>query len=288
MRKALMLLAVLAVAAIVASTVAVTRSGGAASGPGKAALPGATAGSPAYKTYSGGGTTVEVTEDGILRSFTSPTGYQHEFYEGFHLCGKNPTTGVVSSYYRYDGKFISDSVGLAPGVVFDNAPLTIKTNTVDGKFQVTNVFAFNGTEHRLNINVTVQNISGATINNVIYGRLMDMDVDHDGSLAIGVPSDDVWMSDSRGAVDATTPDSVIGGTGLYTHKMILHAITIPSNMSALYDTVTGNPFSNASCGYSAVDNSGAFTGDGIGLAQNFLGNMPAGTKKTFKIEYLRG
>lgn len=146
---------------------------------------------PALKTFSSsveGGTHVTISIHGNITRFLSPgslpnTGYEHigvgAFSEGYILCYRNPFSSATVNAYD-----VGDSeVGFGPSIASCSSPTAcaVTRNTTDGVLQLRQNFSFNGAERRLRIQMTVKNLTGATVSNIILRRQVDFDIDTGGS-----------------------------------------------------------------------------------------------------------
>ena len=227
-----------------------------------------------FTTSADGGTTFRVSNEGNVYSIESPTGYEHinvgTVIEGYLLCYTPPATSEVQS------KDVADSSsGFGAATHSTVAPWTVTRDTSDGKVQLKQVFTFNGLSKSLTIAMTVKNLTGSTLSNVLVDRIADFDVDVGGSSGFADFTDN-WFATTNNAVFAWNDP----GSFSNAHGMILRHLKQPGGTSRY------------SLSFVAADcHTGAFLtisqGDGNALMGYALGNISAGASKTVTIQYVR-
>ncbi len=139
---------------------------------------------PTWKTFNtavGRGTKIVVSTGGNLTSYLSPNiptaQYEHigvgAFSEGYVLC----YSGLAGSAFDTG----SSSSGFDAPTTTVNS---VKRNTSDGRLLLTQKFTFSPGSNQggttINIGMTVKNLTGSQINNVILRRQVDFDIDTGG------------------------------------------------------------------------------------------------------------
>lgn len=213
---------------------------------------------PTWRTFStaaDGGTTINITPDGNVWFFESPSGAFHIDAEGYVLCYQTPS-GYVGAYDTLTGTsgFALPTQGTS----------NVLRNTSDNVLSLNQAFTFSGTNKQLTIAMTVKNLTGSTVTGVVLRRQVDFNIDTVGN--------DDWH--------AATVDSYFAWG---THGMVLRHISQPSGVShgAVVDTL----------GYaswcSPVGVSNPVQGDYGGTLGYDLGNLGPYKSKVIKVAYLR-
>lgn len=124
---------------------------------------------------------IAISNHGNIVRYEGPTGYEHigigAFSEGYVLC--------YGSAAAYDLGDVETGFGAASASC-SGPKCTITRNTTDGKMQLKQVITKNAVlERSLNVEMTIKNLTGANLTNVILRRQVDFDVDTGGSLGSG-------------------------------------------------------------------------------------------------------
>ena len=224
-----------------------------------------------------GGTQYRVSNQGNVFSAESPTGYEHidvgSTFEGYVLCYTPPSSLEVQAY---DSAFTSTGFGTATHST--GSPWTVTRSTSDGKVQLKQVFTFNGTSKSLNVAMTVKNLTGSTLGNVIVARVADFDVDVGGVNGFAFFSDN-WFAATDDSVFAwNDPGSFLNDT----HGMILRHVKQPggTNRFVLYP----NNSTDCHTGGGTTPVQGDLT---AWISYQFASGLAAGASKTVTIQYVR-
>jgi hypothetical protein len=203
-----------------------------------------------FSTGADGGTRVYVSVDGNIYWFFSPGDYQHVYIDGYILCYNGLSavdTNLVMS-------------GFGPST---QGTSNVLRSTSDGVLSLNQAFTFSAANKQLQIAMTVKNLTGSTVTNVVLRRFADFDIDGEGG-------DDYH---------ATTADSYFAWGS---HGMVLRHIAQPATVTRSAAVTTWNDFS---CSPTVV--AGLIYGDYAGTLAYNLGNLAAGKSKTVKVAYLR-
>jgi hypothetical protein len=129
-------------------------------------------------TY-GPGTVVEVSTNGNVTGFASPTDLEHigvgVVVEGYVVCYTNPNTSTPVT--AYDVNSVAGGFGAATSTP---SPTKVVRDTSDGIMRLTQTYTFDGKSRSLMITMTLENISGMTVKGVGMRRQVDFDVDAGG------------------------------------------------------------------------------------------------------------
>lgn len=211
-----------------------------------------------FSTAAQGGTSVVVSTDGNVLSFTSPSGYQHIYGEGYALC-----YGSTSAYsFAGTARGGSDMVGFSPST---QGTSNVLTTTSDGKLSLNQVFTWGAANRQLTIAMTVKNLSASPIAVTVL-RIADLDIDNS--------STDDWHV-------VTWKDSYLA---FETHGLMLREISKPSTATNA-SAITYNWFDATDCGYTPVIS--PVKGDYSGLVGFNLVTLGAYASKTVKVAYMR-
>ena len=223
-----------------------------------------------FTTSTDGGTTFRVSNEGNVYSIESPTGYEHVDVglteEGYLLCY---TPFGMSEVQNYDLAF--GSAGFGAATHSSVAPWTVTRNTSDGRMQLKQVFTFNGTSKSLTVAMTVKNLTGATVSDVIVARVADFDVDVGGASGFADYSDN-WFAATNAAVFAWNTGS---------HGLVLRHLkqATGATRNALMPSAPDSCHSGGT--------SGPTQGDQVAYVSYLVGNVAAGASKTVTIQYVR-
>jgi hypothetical protein len=221
---------------------------------------------------------VKVSNHGNLLSFESPAGQEAVFAgnEGYVVC-----TGGGGTVHGHDTGGLEAGFG-TPTFSQPTAgafPLTVTRNTTGGAFQLKQVWAKpDATEKDLTVTMTLKNISGATLNDVLLVRTGDFDVGTGGTDRGAATLDSAWQWDDVRATD--TPP--VG--------LMLTALTFGTPHSVRMDIrsfwVDPSHPGRANC-FGGSDNTPTAEGDFAMRMIYHLGNLSAGQSKTVKFGFRR-
>jgi hypothetical protein len=177
-----------------------------------------------FTTTVGGGTTYSVSPEGNVYSIESPTGYEHvhigfdgRMFEGYVLCWS--VNGLESGA----DDIIFLALGFSPATHSSAAPFTVTRTTLDGRLQLKQVFTFNATSKSLNIVMTIKNLTGATINNIVLNRIVNSLVDGRGANGFAELGDN-WHAATHDAVPVWN-DPANYGFAYEAHGLVLRHLT---------------------------------------------------------------
>ena len=221
---------------------------------------------------------LKVSNHGNLLSFESPAGQEAVFAgnEGYVVC-----TGGGATVHGHDTGPVEAGFG-TPTFSQPTAgalPLTVTRNTTGGAFQLKQVWAKpDATEKDVTVTMTLKNISGATLNDVLLVRTGDFDVGNGGSDRGAATDDSAWQWNDVNAAD-------IPPVGL-----MLTALTFGTPHSVRMDTrstwVSTSFPGRANC-FGSSDNTPTAEGDFAMRMIYHLGNLSAGQAKTVKFGFRR-
>jgi hypothetical protein len=210
-----------------------------------------------FSTAAQGGTSVVVSTNGNVLSFTSPTGSQHIAREGYVICYEPIPNTVLNAYdlAATETRFLPSTQGTS----------NVLRSTSDGVLSLNQAFAFSAANRQLTIAMTVKNLTGSTVYHVVLRRQVDFDI------PTGDYADD-WH--------AATVDSYFAWDS---HGMVLRHISVPSGVS--HGAVVDDLGYQSWC--SPVGVSNPVQGDYAGTVAYNIGNLAPGKSKTMKVAYLR-
>jgi hypothetical protein len=212
MRRILLLAATMTLALVLVGGVAISKQPQDQPDKGSGSIPRSTVVKASFA--SGSGTNflgVKVSDHGNLLSFESPQGQENAFSdaEGYAVCSTQFGDETVGE--RVNGHDTGSVFGgfAAPTFSQPNGagtfPLTVTRRTIDGKFQLTQVWNKPDTvEKDVTVAMTLKNISGAPINGVFLSRSGDFDVGS-SSLDQGRPPPTPRGSGTTSAAARTAP-----------------------------------------------------------------------------------
>ena len=185
-----------------------------------------------WTTADAGGTTVCISSHGNILQYESPTGYEHigvgQFSEGYVLCYTNPFTGNTVNVW--DTGASESGFGEASASAMDtDAPVVLTRTTSDRIMTLTQVFAFNGLNKSLTIEMQVHNNTPRTVNDVILRRQVDFDIDSGGANGWANYMNDHAATNRDGVFAWNDPSSA--PIGFEAHGMILRHLSENTDVS---------------------------------------------------------
>ncbi|HEX8651170.1 MAG TPA: hypothetical protein VF708_10040 [Pyrinomonadaceae bacterium] len=204
-----------------------------------------------------------VTQNGNVLNLESPATYITNYREGYVVCG----TGAANAYDSADAGAGWGSSTITQPNGANTFPLTITRNSLDGKFQLKQVFSRDAAEFDITITMTLTNISTGSISNIKLARYFDGDIDNDDS-------DDIY--------DRSAESS----WGRETHAVSLTALTPAIAHSTAVETY-GNWLNTRSACTPTSATVPTAVGDYTGRVTYTIGTLNAGASKTVKFLYRR-
>lgn len=212
---------------------------------------------------------VGISVHGNVIRFTSPLGFEHirngTFGEGYLISNIDPTE-VVHGYDFAD----YGEAGFGGAVITqpngpNTLPLTITRTTTNGRFKVTQKFAFDKNENECIITMTVKNNGPGVIRNVHLQRMAEFDIEQNvtGSFTNN-------FSRTRDAVSADNT----GGSG-----MLLQALSTTPHVTVVDNSVEATTFGSGIASPASLD--------GVARVVYRLGDIAAGKSKTVVFGYRR-
>ncbi|MEP6796688.1 MAG: hypothetical protein ABI890_01010 [Lapillicoccus sp.] len=243
---------------------------------------------PTWKTFNttiGRGTKIVVSTGGNITSYLSPNiptaQYEHigvgAVGEGYVLC----YSGLSGSAFDLGQ---SQSGFAAP----TTSGTQVKRKTSDGRMQLTQSFTFspgsNNGGTTLNIGMSVKNLTGSTINNVILRRQVDFDIDTGGAQGwAGFQSN---HARTKAAVIAFHDPSE-APANREAHGIML---SNSNGVSAVFTTLVTANILDSACSPAPAPQSPEFfvsRGDFGDSISYDIGNLAPGATKTVGIRYQR-
>ena len=284
MRRILLLAATMALALVLVGGVAISKQPQDPPDKGSGSIPRSTVVKASFA--SGSGTNflgVKVSDHGNLLSFESPQGQENAFSdaEGYAVCSTQVDDETVGE--RVNGHDTGSVFGgfAAPTFSQPNGagtfPLTVTRRTIDGKFQLTQVWNKPDTvEKDVTVAMTLTNLSTNPLFGLELSRSGDFDIGNSG-LDQGAKTDDsVWQWDDSDSSADTSP----GGT-------MLTALTPGANhFSQIHSRSDWVGAGREQC----LDGNLATPTSAQDLAMRMfydLGDFNGGQSKTVKFEYGR-
>ena len=207
-----------------------------------------------------------VSNHGNLVMFESPTGQEHirvgDFVEGYVAC-----SGGVGLPTPHGFDIGPEESGWGPATVsgLSSDGVTITRTTTDGSIKTTSKFTRDTVNKQINLAVTVKNNTAATLFNVQYARIVDID-------ANGTFAND-WTRTRDSVIAVENPNA---GLSLGTQSFqLLHFTGVIPFGDALAD-----------CGFSGSQST-PINGDFAAKIVHVLGDLAAGASKTVKLVYKR-
>jgi hypothetical protein len=153
---------------------------------------------------------VKVSDHGNLMSFESPKGQEQVFdgQEGYALCSIG--VGDSATVHGHDTGSVESGFGPATfsQPTAGKFPLTVTRKTTDGKIKLTQVWNQpDAVEKDVTVAMTVTNLSGNSIAEVLLSRSGDFDVGNSGADQGARTNDSAWQWND---VDSTTDTPPVG------------------------------------------------------------------------------
>jgi len=286
MRRILLLAATMALALVLVGGVAISKQPQDPPDKGSGSIPRSTVVKASFA--SGSGTNflgVKVSDHGNLLSFESPQGKENAFSdaEGYAVCSTQVDDETVGE--RVNGHDTGSVFGgfAAPTFSQPNGagtfPLTVTRRTIDGKFQLTQVWNKPDTvEKDVTVAMTLKNISGAPINGVFLSRSGDFDVGSSSLDQGATTADSTWQWDD---VSSSADSSRVG--------TMLTALTFGTSHFSRVEPRSDWVASGTRTGCFATNNLATPTSvQDLALRVTYdVGSFSAGQSKTVKFEYGR-
>jgi hypothetical protein len=218
-----------------------------------------------------------VSPHGNVLSLLSPAASkQLNLAEGYVACG----TGAANAF---DAGAVESGWGAAtatqPGGP-KTLPLTIKRQSTDGKFELTQTFDWNPAQKEITITMLLKNISAGSLASVKLARYFDGDLSND-------PNDDLYDED---ADSSWGTDSGAGaghyGVSLTTLNFAVAHSTVVESFADFGPANAGGAQTAKTCTPIAQSVPTA-PGNFVGRATYTLGTLAAGASKTVKLLYRR-
>jgi len=227
-----------------------------------------------FTTSTDGGTKYLVSAEGNLRGMESPTGYNHiGDNEGYVLCYTPPNLPeILALDLAGIGSGGATNFGAASASV--GSPWTVTRNTSDGRLKFTQVFTFNATSKSLNIVMTLKNLTGSTINNVVLNRVAALRID----LGFVDPRDN-WFAPTNDAVSGWNDPTFFG---VNAHGLVLRHLK-QSSGGAHFGLIPNNGRDCHTSGIYGPEHGGPADG----LMHYFYPSIAAGASKSITIQYMR-
>lgn len=217
---------------------------------------------------------VVISDHGNLLRFEGPTGYDHigvgSFSEGYVLC--------YGSSSAYDTGSAESGFGPATASC-SGSSCTVTRNTIDGILQLKQVITANNADRSASIAMTVRNLTGSNVANVVLRRQADLDVDTGGSL--GTNDFNNWFGSSeRDSVFAWNPaDASATAEG--------HAVVLSARKPRQAFAKVTAAILDSTCNPTNIAAAGPVQGDyGVTLQHN-LGNLGGGSSRSVTVKYTR-
>ncbi len=205
-----------------------------------------------------------VSTHGNIYSIQAPSGVEHvnngTVIEGYGIC--------ADSGYVYDAGFAESGFG-AQTITQPNGanslPLTIVRT--GGPFRLTQTYALDKLQRKIDVTMAVRNSSSVSQTNVIIARFFDGDLDNTtGNDIYDKSLDAVW--------------------GRELHALALQAITLAPSHDVAIESFSQLSFGLAGGVCSIPDNAGPTApSDWAGVASYYFPSIAAGTTKTVKFTY---
>ncbi len=212
-----------------------------------------------------GAPTITISTEGNIIVFRGSNQNDHMFNEGYVLCDSASPT-------RYSNSVIGESGFNAAACNCNGNTCNIVRTTSDGRMRITQEMTKPaGLDRTLNIKMTVRNLTGSNINNVILRRIANVDIN---SIF------EEWH-------EATRDSSSAWGTKIDNtpYAVRLRHIT-RSPVSTIYEAKTTNLF-ELSCNPNDQTVAGPVFGDYDSTVQYGLGVLGPFASKSVTVQYLR-
>lgn len=224
---------------------------------------------------------VAISVHGNLVRFDGPVGFEHigvgTYGEGYVLC--------YSSKRAYDVGESESGFGPPTAASCSGNSCTIVRNTTDGKVQFTQEFQKSSTAalgRLIRVKMTVKNLTGANLTNVVLRRQVDFDVDTGGSKGTG--SFFNWFASSEAdSAFAWNSPSDYAEEG---HALVLRHITKTPTATKALSKVTDDIL-DSSCNPTNIANDGPVRGDYGATLQYNIGTIKGNKSAVGMVEYQR-
>jgi hypothetical protein len=243
---------------------------------------------PAGKTFSSeadGRTTVTVSANGTLQSFTSPdnalaqSGHYIAPRDGYVLC-----LASNNSYFEPYGGAGGQGFGPATTSTSSTGAFQVVRTTSDGALRLTQEFSFTGSAKRLRVKMTVTNLTPTLAISVRVRRQSDFDVDSSGRDAFAA-NQNSWLRTNDSVLALNDPDR-FPGAEKGEHGMLLgHEASSSSDIdvTSVVATTAFEPF----CSSSSLKTPQATPVDRSAALSYFVGNIDPGKSKSVTMAYQR-
>jgi hypothetical protein len=287
MRRILLLAATMALALMLVGEVAISKQPQDPPDKGSGSIPRSTVVKASFA--SGSGTNflgVKVSDRGNLLSFESPQGQENAFSdaEGYAVCSTQFGDETVGE--RVNGHDTGSVFGGFADPTFSQPngagtfPLTVTRRTIDGKFQLTQVWNKPDTvEKDVTVAMTLKNISSAPINGVFLSRSGDFDVGTSSLDQGATTADSTWQwDDGSSSADSSRVGTML--TALTFGTSHFPRVEQRPNWVAASGTRTGCFAKNSLATPTSVQD--------LAMRVTYeVGSLSAGQSKTVKFEYGR-
>lgn len=196
----------------------------------------ARAGSTTYFTFSTGlygGTTVQISAEGNIVGFESPSGFEHiragTILEGYILC-------YDSSQAEDVGDFGTGFGAPTPGCGGDSC--TILRDTLDGTLRLIQLIQFDPETNTVTVDMTISNQSSSVVNGIVLRRYADFDIDSAGSLGSGAFQNYFEATTENGVTAWNEPTAAPRD-----HAMTLRNVVGPVNVAPHVAKISNDPLS---------------------------------------------
>ena len=222
---------------------------------------------------------VKVSDHGNLMSFESPQGQEQLFdgQEGYALC--NTTASDTATVNGHDTGSVESGSGI-PTFSQPTAgkfPLTVTRKTTDGKLKLTQVWNEpDPVEKDVTVAMTVTNLSGNSLTQVVLSRSGDFDVGNSGADQGARTTDSAWQWND---VDSTTDTPPVG--------LMLGALSLGTAHEALIESRPDWIDGTRQTCFGLGQVSPTPSQDLAMRVLYDLGGLNAGQSKTVKFEYGR-
>jgi hypothetical protein len=214
-------------------------------------------------TYTGA-PVVSISREGNVLLFQGADSGDHIYREGYALCN----TGSAA---RYSTNFGDVGFGTA-SCTCRGASCTVTRNTSDGRLRLTQLLTKPaGLNRSFDIKMTVQNVGGGTVSNVVLRRLATVDI----KSAISE-----WHESTR---DSSTGFGT-KSAGIPYAVTLRHITRSPTSIT--YEAKTP-VFNDNTCSPADQSASGPVFGDYDSTVQYGLGSLGPSASKTVTVQYLR-
>ena len=222
---------------------------------------------------------VKVSDHGNLLSFESPQAQEQIFdgQEGYALC--NTTASDHATVNGHDTGSVESGFGAATfsQPTAGKFPLTITRKTTDGKFKLTQVWNQpDPVEKDVTVTMSVTNLSGNSITQVVLSRSGDFDVGNSGADQGARTADSAWQWND---VDSPTDTPPVG--------LMLGALSLGTAHEALIDSRSDWTDGTRQTCFGLGQGTPTPSQDLAMRVLYDLGTLNSGQSKTVKFEYGR-